>query len=308
MKKCIIIYNPNSGKKLNYNFENDFKKILIEHNYESTFIYTEYHKHALSIIEQLDNNVDLVISVGGDGTFNEVMSGNLQREHQLLLAHIPLGTTNDIGTMWGYGKNLISNLKSLLNGVVKEVDIGSINGHPFVYVAGIGKFLDVPYITPRELKKKVGHLAYIWEGLKSFFQKTALYDVTYTVDNETYRGKYSFIIISNANRVAGINHFYKEVKLDDNNFEILFCAIDKKIDLIKSILLLATNDVTKVPGLYIHKTDKISIKFNKVPKKIWCVDGEKLEDKSKKEYNIEIIPNVKILMPKKNIDNLFIKK
>lgn len=305
MKKCVIIYNPHSGKKIKFNFEKIFVNILKEKGYKTTFIYTEYEKHALKIIKSLEDTIDLVISIGGDGTFNEVMNGNLKRSKPLLLAHIPLGTTNDIGAMWGYGKNLVNNLKLLLEGEVKGVDIGLINDNCFVYVAGIGKFLDVPYITPRDLKKKLGHSAYIVEGIKTFFRKTSLYDITYEIDNETYHGKYSFVIISNANRIAGINNFYQNIKLNDNNFEILFCTITKKIDLIKSLLLLATGNITKVSGLYLHKTNYLKIKFNKVPKKKWCIDGEQMNT-NKKEYEIKIIPNVQILMPSKNIKDLFI--
>ncbi len=308
MKKCTIIYNKNSGKqKYNNNLEADFSKKLLSKNYEPTFIYTEYHKHALEIIQSLDDDVDLVISVGGDGTFNEVVTGNLKRNHPLLLAHLPLGTTNDIGAMWGYGKNNINNLELLLEGEIKNIDIGCINDNYFVYVAGMGKFLDVPYITTKELKKKIGHLAYVIEGVKSFFHKTPLYDITYKIDNETYRGKYSFVIISNANRIAGINNFYKNIKLDDGQLEILFCSITKKIELIKSLLILATGDVTRVPGIYLHKAKEITIHINQPLKSKWCIDGEKL-DTNKKKYMIKIIPNIKILMPKKNIDNLFINK
>lgn len=305
MKKCVVIYNPNSGKKIKINVQKTFENILFEKNYETTFICTKYHKHASLIIKTLTNDIDLVISVGGDGTFNEVMSGNLKREHPLLLAHIPLGTTNDIGTMWGYGKNIANNLKLLLEGEIKGIDIGLINDNCFVYVAGIGKFLDVPYITPRDLKKKLGHTAYIIEGIKTFFRKTPLYDITYKIDNKTYSGKYSFVIISNANRIAGINKFYRDIKLNDNNFEILFCTISKKIELIKSMFLLATGNITKAPGLYLHKTSHLKIKFNKVPKKKWCIDGEKMTT-NKKEYEIKIKSNVQILMPSKNIKDLFI--
>ena len=74
----------------------------------------------------------MVISLGGDGTFNEIVTGNLKRKKPLLLAHIPLGTTNDIGAMFGYSKNIISNLKALLDGSIKKIDICTVNGRPFV--------------------------------------------------------------------------------------------------------------------------------------------------------------------------------
>jgi len=194
-----------------------------------------------------------------------------------------------------------------LEGVVKNVDICLINGNPFIYVATIGKFAEIPYETPRELKKKLGYLAYLSEGIKSFFNKTKLMDIEYEIDGVVYRGLFSFVIISSANRIAGINDFYKDVKLDDDNFEVLLCSISKKKDIIKSLYFLTMYDVHKVPGIYFYKTNNINIKFVDIPKSDWCIDGEKL-DVRKKNYKISIDRNIKMLIPRKNIGKLFINK
>lgn len=307
MKKCTVIYNPNSGKQIKENFIDEFINILKNNDYQVEFIYTEYKYHALKIIKDIKDDTDLVISLGGDGTFNEIVTGNLKREKPLLLAHIPIGTTNDIGTMFGYGKNVITNLKLLLEGSIKGIDICIINDRPFVYVAGFGKFMDVSYATTKKMKKILGYFAYIINGIISFLGKTNMYDITYKVNDEVYKGLYSFGIISNANRIAGINNFYKDVKLDDDNFEVLFCSLSKKKDILKSFINLKTKDITKVPGLYFHKTNHLIVKFHKKPRKNWCIDGEELID-GKLIYEITIKKNVQIMMPNKNIDNLFIKK
>ena len=209
MKKCILIYNPNSGKKQVKKYLPEITKILSSHGYDSEVLITKYKNRAIEIVKSLPK-VDLVMSFGGDGTFNEVMTGNFKRKEKLLLTHIPVGTTNDIGSMLGYGKNILDNVKLSLNGQIKEFDIGVINNHPFIYVAGIGKFTNLSYETPRKLKKKIGHLAYIKEGVKTFFQKTKLYDISYEIDDEKYRGLFTLVIISNANHIAGIKGVYKE--------------------------------------------------------------------------------------------------
>ncbi len=307
MKKCVVIYNPNSGKKNKNNFLKNYKNILEKANYQIITYFTKYHGHASKIIESLDDNIDLVISVGGDGTFNEVVTGNFKRKNKLLLAHIPLGTTNDIGSMYGYTKNPINNLNLLMNGVEKEIDICTINGSPFVYVAGFGKFMNVPYETSRELKKKYGYLAYLIEGVKSFHNKTNLYDITYEIDGEVYRGLYSFMIASNANRIAGINNFFKDIKLDDDKFEVLFCNLSSKRDIVKSLYYLKMHDITKVPGFYFHKTNNLKITFNDLPKKKWCIDGEKYENETN-TFVINVVPGLRLLLPNKKIDTLFIKK
>ena len=45
-----------------------------------------------------------------------------------------------------------------------------------------------------------------------------VYDLTYEIDGEKQRGLYSFALISNANRIAGIKNFYKDVRLDDKTY------------------------------------------------------------------------------------------
>lgn len=303
MKKCLVVYNPNSGK---YNKEvtlPKIEKILNEYDYSVIIEKTKYKGDATSIVANIDK-CDLVVSIGGDGTFNEVMTGNFMRKDRIVLCHLPSGTTNDVGAMWGYGKNILNNLKLSLNGKVKRIDICTINDKPFVYSAGFGKFMNIPYETPRELKKRIGHLAYIREGARDFFRKVKLYDITYEVDNEKYRGLFSFALITNANRVAGINNFYKDIKLDDNKFEVLLCNITKLKDIIKTLYFFALYDASKIPGFYFYQTDNIKIKFNSPLKKPLCIDGESFDDMSG-SYNIKIDHDVYVLMPSKNVNNLF---
>jgi len=306
MKKCAVIYNPLSGRKIEYKFMPQFEKILKEYGYESQIIYTKYKGHATEIVRNL-NHVDLVLSIGGDGTFSEAITGNFQRTDRLVCAHIPCGTTNDIGIMMGYTKNMIANLKMTLDGDIKKTDICLINNRPFIYVAANGKFADIPYETPRELKKKIGYLAYLSEAVKSFFSKTKLTEIIYEVDGITYRGLFSFIIISNANRISGINNFYQDIKLDDNKFEVLLCTISKRKDILKSLYFLTLYDVSKVPGIYSYKTDNFKIKFIEHPQKKWCIDGEKL-DEMNQEYHITIDKDIEMMVPKKNVKKLYLNR
>lgn len=302
MKNCVVIYNPNSGKGISEKTLLTIKNILNKYGYIETIYKSEYKGHITSIVKNL-KEVDLVISIGGDGTFNETMSGNFKRKKKLLLAHIPVGTTNDIGKMYGYGKNIIKNLKLLLEGTIKNIDICTINNQPFIYSAGFGKFVNISYDTPRNLKKKYGYLAYLIEAIKDFNGKTNLYDITYKVNNETINGKFSFVLVSNANRIGGIENFYKDVKLDDNTFEVLFCDAITRYDIAKGLYLLKTSDITKANGFKFYRTNKITITVNK--NIAWSLDGEKFVFDTN-IFEIKIVRNIKILLPKKNIKKLFI--
>ena len=306
MKTCVLIYNPNSGHVFKAKYLKEYKDILLKNDYNPKFIATCYQGHAKEIISHLEK-VDLVISMGGDGTFNEIITGNLERKEPLIVSHLPVGTTNDIGVMFGYGKDIKNNLKLLLKGCIKEMDICLINNQPFVYVAGFGKFMQVPYQTPRKLKKKYGYIAYLIEGTKDYFSPTKLYKIKYNVNGITKTGYYSFILISNANRIAGINNFYRNVKLDDDQFEVLLCNFNRRIDIIKTFSLLMTMDASKVSGVEFYKTNHLELEFDDYPKHGWCIDGEKLKYRTLK-YDIKNINHIKIMLPTKNIDKIFVNK
>lgn len=306
MKKCVIIYNPQSGKLKKKELLQTFFDLLRNHGYETEIKYTKKKKDATEIIKNLDY-VDLVICAGGDGTLNEVVTGNLAREKRLTLANLPMGTTNDVANMYGYTKNnYMKNLELLLEGVKKKIDVCFINETPFVYVACLGDYIDMAYSTPRDLKKKYGKLAYVMYGLKQLRNKINSYDIKYKIDNKTYEGRYSFFFITNASRVAGFDDVYYDVKLDDNKFEVAFCHVKNKAELMKIFVLVNNMDLKDVPGITYYQTDNLEIEFLQSPKVSWCIDGEEYKSSSNK-FVFRIDRDTHMMLPKENIVKLFEK-
>lgn len=306
MKKCVIIYNPASGKIKKKEMLQSFYDILRKYDYDTEILYTSQKKGATSLVEKLGNDVNLVISAGGDGTLNEVVTGNMKRKKRLTLANLPMGTTNDVGNMYGYTKNCIKNLELLLKGVKKKIDICYINDTPFVYVACLGDYIDMAYNTPRSLKKKYGKIAYIVYGLRQLKHKIHSYDVTYTVNGETYEGNYSFFFITNASRVAGMNDVYYDIKLDDNMFEVALCKVRNKAEMMKMFLLLTNMDAKDVPGVTYYQTNKFDIEFKTKPKVSWCIDGEEYPITTNK-FSFKVDRHTDMMLPRENIIKLFEK-
>ena len=69
-------------------------------------LFEKLKKYDFEVTYNFHPKAELIISIGGDGTFNESMTGNLKRKERLLLSHIPVGTTNDVGAMFCYGKEV----------------------------------------------------------------------------------------------------------------------------------------------------------------------------------------------------------
>lgn len=304
MKKCVVIFNPESGKKTKKkNLLEMINDTLNKHDYECEIIPTTKKGDAYDIIKTL-KKPDLVISAGGDGTLNEVISGNLSRKDKLLLAPLPIGTTNDVGSMYGFTKNIKNDLESILNGVEKEIDVCLINEKPFLYVACIGSFVNVTYETPRIMKKRYGKVAYILYGMKQLSKSMNKYNIKYKIDGKTYEGEYSFIFITNTSRVAGVNNIYTDVKLDDKKFEVALCSITNKAELVKTLFDVRNKEISTIKGIDYYRTDNIEIICDIIPESSWCLDGEEYKHHTD-TFKFEISRGTKMLVPKKNLYKLF---
>lgn len=304
MKKCVIIMNPESGKVKKIDNKQEMFDILRKYGYDSEIKYTKGKGNATTIVKELPDDIDLVISAGGDGTLNEVVTGNMKRSKKLLITNLPMGTTNDVGHMYGYTNNYIANLELLLSGVKKKIDVCYIDETPFVYVACLGDYIDMAYKTPRKLKKKFGKLAYLMYALRNVGKKINKYDIKYTVDGKTYTGNYSFIFITNATRVAGVDDIYYDVKLDDNMFEIALASPKNKAQVLRMLIQLTTKDAKDIPGITYYQTNNLEIEFLTEPKTSWCIDGEEYKSSSNK-FKFKVDKSIKMLMPKENVKKLF---
>lgn len=278
MKQAVVIHNPNSGKRKNViDILKKSKEIFLKYGYDFRLIETKYKGHAEEILSYIEP-VNLIISVGGDGTFNEIVTGNLTRKEPITLSHIPVGTANDLRDLFGLGSDILKNIELILKGENKQIDLCLINNHPFVYVAGFGKFMNISYDTPRKQKSKFGYLAYLGAGFIDFFKPLDTYDIDYEINGQVYNGKYTLGIISNANRIAGVKNFYRDVKLDDDCFEVLLCKTNKKNKFLKSLVDIGLNDVTTSKGFDFFRTNNIKIHFNNKLKNPWTIDGERFKN------------------------------
>ncbi len=305
MKNSLIICNPNSGRVKNLNFKSKCLEILKCNGYQSNFVCSEYKGHAEKLVSEV-KNVDLIISIGGDGTFSEIVSGNAKRNNPILISHIPAGTANDIGAMYGYSLNIVNDLEKILNGEIKNVDLGTINGIPFTYTVGFGKFLDVPYITSAEVKEKYGYLAYLIMALKKFKERIPNYRISYINNGKIFDLECSFFLVTNSSKIAGTNGFYRNVLLDDGKFEVIMAKINNRFDMISKLFSLVAKHGENNSNFNFLRTEEMKIFFHDDNIPTWCKDGEIL-DNIKNPVVISSKKKMKILLPRQNLGNLFLK-
>lgn len=303
MKKiCSIIYNPNSSGVKDTKVIEEMKNIL-EPNYDVKIYKSNQPGLGSKYVKEANKISDLIISIGGDGTFNDIIRGIAREKQKALLSHIPMGTVNDLGKTFNLSNNPIEALKQILDGKETTIDVLTINDIPYAYVSAFGYLTCVSSETPEQLKKALRKSAYIIYGGSKALQKPEVYKIKYIIDKKEYRTECILGAISNSKGFAGME-MYNDFKLNDGKFEVMFVPNLSKLEILKALKELAIDKkpIPSIDKVIYHETDNIKIYFENIPTDDWTLDGEK--NKFSKEVQIKVGTQIKMLLPKKTVDTL----
>lgn len=222
-KRLLLILNPVSGKMMGKKYLSDVIEKFCRAGYAPLVFTTNESGHATRLAMEYGNQVDLVVCMGGDGTFNEVASGLLIAGHKTQMGYIPCGSTNDFANSIGLEKTVPAAADAILNGTPHTYDMGVFDQRYFSYVASFGAFTRTSYSTPQDIKNALGHLAYVLEGGKEIFNIRP-WHARIEVDGEIVEeGDYLFGAISNCLTVGGglLKLDPTTVSLNDGYLELL---------------------------------------------------------------------------------------
>lgn len=217
--------------------------------------------------------VDLITCIGGDGTFNEVVSGLVHSGAKgARSGYIPAGSTNDFANSLHLSKNIVQAARDIVLGNPVAFDIGSFNGRGFSYVASFGAFTKASYETPQNVKNALGHLAYILEGINSIASIRAEHMVI-EADGMTYEDDYIFGAISNSTSIAGILTLKPElVDMSDGMFELLLIkAPQDLIELAEIVRMLTTQNYESDMLTFVNASEFL---IHANAETSWTLDGE----------------------------------
>lgn len=229
--KAYFIINPSSGKQ---NFMNTIQTLigkLIMKKLVNTVdvFYTEKKDDAKNAAMAVkEGEYDFVVSVGGDGTLNEVIDGMIRGGTKIPVAVISAGTVNDFASILGLPQepeafcNMIEHFQPL------TVDAGKVGDHYFINVVAAGLMADIGYKVPKESKAILGKLAYYLEGAKdlpmALFQNMKLHleSEEYTQDVEGI-----LFLITNSQSVGGFKKMAVPASVTDGYLDVI---VIKKVE------------------------------------------------------------------------------
>lgn len=272
-KKLLLILNPRSGKMAGKRHLADVLERFCVAGYLPTVFVTTGVGQATELAAAHGGEADLVVCLGGDGTFNEVVSGLLRAGHKVPLGYIPCGSTNDFASSIGLKKTIPAATQAVLEGEAHTYDVGAFGERYFSYVASFGAFTHASYATPQNAKNALGHLAYVLEGLKEI-SKLRSWHVRFEINGEVFEDDYIFGAVSNSTSVGGVLTLDPQaVDMNDGLLELLLIKMPRNpAELSECILALAEQRYDS-PHITFCSAREITVTAE--PTMEWSLDGER---------------------------------
>lgn len=283
MKKMLFVMNPYSGMRKANKYLTDILALFNRAGYEVIAHMTSGSGDAARVVEEKAAQVDLVVCCGGDGTFNETISGVLHSGTDVSVGYIPAGSTNDFAASLKIPTNIMQAAMDIVEGEPVSYDVGRFGGRYFSYVASFGAFTKTSYATPQNIKNALGHTAYVLEGINELSQLRKEH-VRMELDGQVVEDDFLFGAISNSTSVGGILTLDpKVVDMADGKLEVLLVRMPVDLMEISECIKAVQTQKYNCAMITFRSAEKIKIYAD--PAMPWTLDGEREEGHS--EVDVE---------------------
>ncbi len=271
-KEWLVIVNPNAG---NGKGKKDWDKIsgfLKKENLSFTVKFTEAKGHAIHLTnEAVGTGSRNIITVGGDGTLNEVVngifSGNASLSTEISLALIPVGTGNDWGRMFGipldYEKaaRIISDDKSMLHdvGLISYFNGDKREQRYFINIAGMGFESVVVRRTNNQKEKGYGGKAiYFYNLLLSLLSyKNTRAEIK--VDGQKISADVFSLNVGNGRYCGGGMRQTPDAMPDDGLLDVTVISGMGRIEIIRNLKILYDGTILSHPKIEGYRCKNLSV-------------------------------------------------
>ncbi len=281
MKKMLFVMNPYAGTRQGAKNAADLISIFNRGNFEVQAYMTASQGDAARITREKAGQVDLVVCAGGDGTFNETVSGILESGADVPIGYIPCGSTNDFATSLKLPGNILQAARAIVEGEPVTYDVGRFGQRYFSYVASFGAFTKASYATPQNVKNALGHMAYILGGISEISQIRREH-IRIELDDRTIEDDFIFGAVSNSTSMGGILTLDpRQVDMRDGKFELLLVRAPKSLVEIGECIQALQSQKYNCSMMTFLSTQSLTVYAK--PEMPWTLDGERAEGREKIE-------------------------
>ncbi len=302
-KKWFIVINPTSGNGAAKKQWPTIYSELNHQNFEFEFVFTEYEKHSILLIQNaIKQGFTKLICVGGDGTIhnfvNAVLSLKPKNILEIKIGIIPIGTGNDWVKTYNISKNYKEAIRIIKGEKTIQQDIGklqiSATGKEIYFnnLAGIG--FDGYVVNKVHKFKNLGFLAYLTGALVSLTSyKKSLLEISF--NNTILKGKTLMLLIGICKYSGGGMRLTQNPNSTDGLFDITYVEKISLFTILSNIKGLFNGNITNLKIIKNYKTSELKIQVLDLQENYIQADGEIIGSGS---FKVSIEPkSIKFIVP-----------
>lgn len=231
---------------------------------------TEAPGHAIELArDAAEKGYEQVVSVGGDGTINEVVNGLYKAGSigEVVLGIISTGTGGDYIRTIGLPRSYPEMCRCLMNprrltvdlGVVEYMNGGDMVQRLFVNFAGLGFDAEIVRRTTQQFKSLGSTASYLMGLLTTlvFYQNR---EITIVIDGVAMEKKVCTVVMNNGKYGGGGMLTAPDADLTDGLLDVLIIGNLNKADLLWSLPRIYRGTHLTHPKVELHKAREIEIR------------------------------------------------
>ena len=273
MKEMLFILNPKAGMRKATKMLADILEIFNRADFAVQVYVTAGPKDAVSAVKKHATGKDLLVCCGGDGTFNETVTGLMEAGLEIPIGYIPAGSTNDFAASLGLSTDPITAAKQIVEGSPELLDVGKFGDRYFSYVASFGAFSRASYNTPQNIKNALGHTAYLLEGIHELSQIRKIH-MRFELGEDVVEDDYLFGAVCNSTSIGGILTIDPhQVDMGDGMFEVLLVRAPRDLTEIPECIMAVQKQQYNCRMMTFRSVKSVKIFADQDIN--WTLDGEK---------------------------------
>ena len=230
-----VIINPVSGRKggitTNAAGGDEVRQVLEAAGIKADIFETQAPEDGTVLgMEARDEEYDLVVACGGDGTVDDVAAALMGTS--TVMGILPLGSANNVARMLHVPFDLEGAAQLLKEGAVTRIDVGRIGHRAFLETAGVG--LDAA-IFPLMTQVDQGAYLSLFDAIRTFW-KWRPRTMWLTLDGRRIRVRALMVLVANGPYWGYSVPLAPDAKVNDHRFDVVVFENFKKWEFLRHIV------------------------------------------------------------------------
>jgi len=229
-RKVLVIANPIAGRGRGERAAAELANALRELGFEPEVFSTRARGEARVRAAAVASDVEAVVSIGGDGTLNEVLSG-LPRS-TIPVAQLALGTANVLAFDLGLPRDPAAVAGIVAARKTRPIDVAHVGERLSFLGASAG--YDAAVVHGLERLRRGPITRWTWtRAAGAEFQRYSPPELSLEMDGQRVDGVFGMILVANVVHYAGWPSLASDRALDDGLFEAYLFPARSRLELLR---------------------------------------------------------------------------